>query len=97
MRQSGEGVPMKRVLIVDDHDLFREVLATVLQQDTHLKLNVQAESFAEARQLLRGLGGNIDLAIVDADLPNGEGAQMIRELSERSEERRVGKECRSRW
>ncbi|MDQ3704143.1 MAG: response regulator, partial [Chloroflexota bacterium] len=72
---------MKRVLIVDDHDLFREVLATVLQQDTHLK-NVQAESLAEARELLRGLGGNIDLAIVDADLPNGEGAQMIRELRE---------------
>ncbi len=64
---------MKRVLIVDDHDLFREVLATVLQLDTHLKQNVQAESLAEARQLLRGLGGNIDLAIVDADLPNGEG------------------------
>src|SRR3712207_641924 len=82
MCQSREGVPMKRVLIVDDHDLFREVLATVLEQDTHLKLNVQAESLAEARQLLRGLGGNIDLAIVDADLPNGEGAQMIRELSE---------------
>ena len=71
---------MKRVLIVDDHDLFREVLATVLQQDTHLKQNVQAESLAEARQLLRGLGGNIDLAIVDADLPNGEGAEMIKEL-----------------
>ena len=31
---------------------------------------------------MRGLGGNIDLAIVDADLPNGEGAQMIRELRE---------------
>ncbi len=73
---------MKRVLIVDDHDLFREVLATVLQLDTHLKQNVQAESLAEARQLLRGLGGNIDLAIVDVDLPNGEGAQMIRELRE---------------
>jgi DNA-binding NarL/FixJ family response regulator len=50
MCQSNEGgVPMKRVLIVDDHYLFREVLATVLQQDTHLMENVQAESLAEAR------------------------------------------------
>ena len=73
---------MKRVLIVDDHDLFREVLATVLQQSTHLKENVQAESLAEARQLLRGLGRNIDLAIVDADLPNGDGTEMIKELRE---------------
>ena len=73
---------MKRVLIVDDHYLFREVLATMLQQNTRLKQNVQAESLAEARQLLRGLDGNIDLAIVDADLPNGEGAEMIKELRE---------------
>ncbi len=73
---------MKRVLIVDDHYLFREVLATVLQQDTHLMENVQAESLAEARELLRGLGGNIDLAIVDVDLPHGDGAEMIKELRE---------------
>jgi two-component system nitrate/nitrite response regulator NarL len=71
---------MTRVLLADDHRLFREVLATVLQQTTHLKENVQAESLAEARQLLRGLGGNIALAIVDVDLPNGEGAEMIKEL-----------------
>ena len=73
---------MKRVLIVDDHDLFREVLATVLQQNTNLKENVQEESLAEARPLLRGLGGNIDLAIVDVDLPNGDGAEMIKDLRE---------------
>jgi DNA-binding NarL/FixJ family response regulator len=73
---------MMRVLLADDRYLFCELLATVLQQNTHLKENVQAESLAEARQLLRDLGGNIDLAIVDADLHNGEGAQMIKELRE---------------
>jgi DNA-binding NarL/FixJ family response regulator len=73
---------MTRVLLADDHRLFREVLATVLQQTTHLTENVQAESLAEARQRLRGLNSNIDLAIVDADLPNGDGAQMIKELRE---------------
>ena len=73
---------MKRVLIVDDHDLFRQVLAVVLQQSTHLKENVQAESLAEARHLLRAVGGNIDLGIVDVDLPNGDGAEMIKELRE---------------
>ena len=73
---------MMWVLLADDHRLFREVLATVLQQNTHLKENVQAESLAEVRQLLRGLGGNIDLAIVDLELPNDDGAQMIKELCE---------------
>lgn len=71
---------MTRVLLADDHYLFREVLATVLQRDTNLKENVQAESLAEVRQLLRDLNGKIDLAIVDVDLPNGEGAEMIKEL-----------------
>jgi two-component system, NarL family, invasion response regulator UvrY len=71
---------MTRVLLADDHRLFREVLATVLQQNTNLKENIQTESLAEVRQLLRDLGGNIDLAIVDVDLPNGEGAEMIKEL-----------------
>ncbi len=72
---------MKRALIVDDHYLFREVLATVLQQKAHLE-NIQADSLAEARQLLRGSGGNIDLAIVDVDLPNGDGVEMIKEFRE---------------
>ena len=73
---------IKRVLLVDDHDLFREVLATVLQQNTHLKENVQAKSLAEARRLLSDLDGNIDLAIVDVDLSNEDGTEIIRELRE---------------
>ncbi len=73
---------MTRVLLADDHYLFRELLATVLQQDTNLKENVQAESLAEVRQLLRGQDINIDLAIVDVDLPNADGAEVIKELRE---------------
>ncbi len=71
---------MTRVLLADDHHLFRELLATVLQQDTNLKENVQVESLAEVRQLLRGLDGTIELAIVDVELPNGDGAEVIKEL-----------------
>ena len=71
---------MTRVLLADDHYLFRELLARVLRQDTNFNEIVQAESLAEVRQLLRGLGGNIDLAIVDVDLSNGEGAEVIKEL-----------------
>ncbi len=71
---------MRQVLLVNDHDLFREVLATVLQQNTPLKESLQAESLAEARQLLRGSYDNIDLAIVDVDLPNEDGVEMIKEL-----------------
>ena len=71
---------MKRVLIVDDHDLFRQVLAVVLGQHTDLKESVQAESLAEARRVLDDLDGKIDLAIVDLDIPDGDGPELIKEL-----------------
>jgi two-component system response regulator PhoP len=73
---------MKRALLVEDHHLFRELLAIVLEEETDLQESVQAGSLAEARQLLRGLDGTIDVAIVDVDLPNGEGKEMIKELRE---------------
>ena len=71
---------MKRVLIVDDHDLFRQVLAVVLKQYTDLRDSVQVESLAEARRVWGGLNGDIDLAIVDLDVPDGDGTELIKEL-----------------
>jgi DNA-binding NarL/FixJ family response regulator len=71
---------MKRVLIVDDHNLFRQVLAVVLGQHTDLRESVQVESLAEARRAWGALNGEIDLAIVDLDMPDGDGTQLIKEL-----------------
>jgi DNA-binding NarL/FixJ family response regulator len=71
---------MKRVLLIDDHDLFRESLAVVLEHHTDLKENVQAGSLAEARQILDDLDSKADLAIVNLDLPEGEGTELIEYL-----------------
>jgi DNA-binding NarL/FixJ family response regulator len=71
---------MKRVLLVDQHNLFRQVLAVVLEWNTDLKENVQAGSLAEARRLLGNSNHNPDLAIVDLDLANEGGFELIREL-----------------
>ena len=71
---------MKRVLIVDDHDLFRQVLAVVLGQYTDLKESLQAHSLSEARRILGGLDGRIDLAIVDLDISDGSGTELVKEL-----------------
>jgi DNA-binding NarL/FixJ family response regulator len=72
---------MKRGLLVDDHDLFRQVLAVTLQLHTDLKENLQAGTLAQAREVLDALGGEVvDLAIVDLDLP--EGTDLIEDLCE---------------
>src|SRR5215211_2231890 len=74
---------MKRVLLVDDHKLFRQVLAVTLKHRTNFKENVQAESLAEARQILGDLEGRVDLAIVDLALPDGDATELIHKLHER--------------
>jgi two-component system response regulator QseB len=76
-----EGARAKRVLLVDDHDLFREVLAVIFEQFTDLDDNVQAGSIAEARRVLSGRNGNsLALAVVDLDLPDEAGIELIGEL-----------------
>jgi hypothetical protein len=65
---------MKTILLVDDHNLFRQVLAVVLKHRTVFKENIQAGSLAEARQILADRDVRFDLAIVDLD--HSEGAQQ---------------------
>jgi DNA-binding NarL/FixJ family response regulator len=71
---------MKRVLLVEKHNLFRQVLALVLKWNTDLKQIVEANSLAEARQVLGDSNHIPDLAVVDLDLANGDGFGLIREL-----------------
>jgi DNA-binding NarL/FixJ family response regulator len=73
---------VKRALLVEDHHLFREVLAIVLEEETDLKRNAQAGSLAEARRVLGCLSGEIDLVIVDLDLPDGDGISLIENICE---------------
>ena len=73
---------MKRALLVEDHHLFREVLAVVLEQETDLEGTVQVESLAEARRVLVDLSGEIDLLIVDLDLTAGDAIGLIENIRE---------------
>ncbi len=80
---------MKRVLLVDDHDLVRRLLTIVLEQYTDFKENIQADSLAEARRMQSTSEGKADLAIVDLDLPNGDGFTLIEELRKADPDIRV--------
>jgi len=68
------------VLLVDDHDLFREVLGIVLERHAGFSESVQAGSLAQARRALDDRASGVDLAVVDLDLPGGGGLTLIEEL-----------------
>ena len=67
---------MIRVLLVDDHSAFREPLAFMIAREPDLTIAGQAETLAAARPLL----SEADVLLVDLDLPDGNGIDLIREL-----------------
>jgi DNA-binding NarL/FixJ family response regulator len=71
-----------RALLVDDHDLFRDLLGVLLEQHLGFEKSLHAGSLAEARRLLDDRGSEVDLAVVDLDLPgeNGGGFTLLEEL-----------------
>ena len=73
---------MKRALLVEDRAVFRQALAAVLEERTDLKKTVQAGSLPEARRISGHLTGEVDLVVVDLDLPSGEGISLIDYLRE---------------
>jgi len=73
---------MKRLLLVHDNTLFREALALLLEWQMGLD-SVQAGSVAEARRILGDpQHDEVCLAMVDIDLPDADGIELIKELRE---------------
>lgn len=68
---------MIRILLVDDHASFRQPLAFMLNREPDFTVVAQAGSLAEARGLLNE---EIDVAVVDLVLPDGNGATLVRDL-----------------
>jgi DNA-binding NarL/FixJ family response regulator len=72
---------MRWVLIVEDHALFREGLALLLKWRTGLD-NVQSGSIAETRRILGDAKEEPVCAVVDLDLPDGDGVELLERLRE---------------
>ena len=77
---------MIKILVVDDEEYIRDVIVTYLNNEGYQ--TYQAEDGYEALDMLEK--DNYDLMVLDIMMPEMDGFT-------RSEERRVGKECRSRW
>lgn len=67
-----------RVVIVDDHPLFRAGLRQVIQSDSRFELLAEADTGAEATRLIREL--EPDLAVLDVNLPDGTGLDIAEAL-----------------
>src|SRR5215207_8134962 len=68
-----------RVLLVEDHAAIREALASSLEGEG-FEVVGQAGSMADARRMLEE--HPIDVALIDLGLPDGYGAELIKELRE---------------
>lgn len=71
---------MCRVLLVEDHPALREALAIILELEPGVAVTGQAGSLAGAREML----ADVDLAILDLQLPDGNGVDLISDLLEES-------------
>ncbi len=77
---SGEREQTNRILLVEDHRSFRQMLAYVLEREPEFEVIAQAGSLSEARQLPEESKNRVDLAVLDLTLPDGEGTELIGEL-----------------
>ena len=77
----------QKILIVDDAKFNRDILKEILGDAYNY---LEAENGNQAIQMI-GENIGIDLMLLDINMPQMNGFEV------RSEERRVGKECRSRW
>src|SRR5215213_5672917 len=68
----------KRIVIVDDHPLFRKGLQELIHSDGSFAVCGEASSASEAMEVIRKL--HPDLAIVDLSLPGANGIELIKNI-----------------
>jgi len=68
----------KRIVIVDDHPLFRKGLEELINSESSFAVCGEAGNAAEAMEIIRKL--NPDLAIVDLSLPGANGIELIKNV-----------------
>jgi DNA-binding NarL/FixJ family response regulator len=72
------GTKQIRVMIVDDHPDFRDLMEVLLNGQSDIKLVSQAGSLVEGRT--RAVNSELDVAVLDLGLPDGNGVDLIGDL-----------------
>jgi DNA-binding NarL/FixJ family response regulator len=68
----------KRIVIVDDHPLFRKGLEQLIHSDGAFAVSGEAGTASEGMDVIRKLGP--DLVIVDLSLPGANGIELIKNI-----------------
>ena len=58
-----------RIIVVDDHDTFRDPLAFMLEREPDLTVVARPRSLSEAKEVLESADLAVEVAIVDLNLP----------------------------
>jgi DNA-binding NarL/FixJ family response regulator len=73
---------MRCVLLVDQHAVFRQAMAHLLESHLEVELVEEAATVAEARALALGNLGAIDVVVSELALPDGEATDFLAALRE---------------
>jgi DNA-binding NarL/FixJ family response regulator len=76
-----------RVMIVEDHADFRDLMEVLLDRQPDIELLAKAGSLVEARA--QAARFELDVAVLDLGLPDGNGVDLIADLRRASNEVRV--------
>jgi DNA-binding NarL/FixJ family response regulator len=68
----------KRIVIVDDHPLFRKGLEQLINSESSFAVCGEADNAGQAMDVIRNL--NPDLVIVDLSLPGANGIELIKNI-----------------
>jgi two-component system, NarL family, nitrate/nitrite response regulator NarL len=78
---------MTRILLIDDHALFRESLARLLNQESGMAVTGQGATVEEALQLLSR--HDYELVLLDYELGDRRGNEVVAREQERGREHRI--------
>jgi len=79
-RKEQAAAPLQRILVVDDDDSFREMLADLLRANNYVSL-----SASNAEEALKELAhGAIDAVITDIRMPGADGITLMKKIKEKN-------------
>ncbi|MEA3338720.1 MAG: response regulator transcription factor [Chloroflexota bacterium] len=78
-----------RVLLVDDHPALRLGLRVLLERAPDVELVGEAENGAEALTLIEASRPDVDVVVLDCELPEMEGVEVAQEIRRRGLSARV--------